>query len=346
MGKVLVTGASGFIGGQLTEALLARGAEVTCLVRRAAAAERLASLGARVNVGDVTVREQLPPAVAHVDTVFHLAGALQAFNAAHFHRVNMDGVANLLDACGAQTTPPTVVIVSSLAAMGPSRSSVPHTEEDAPRPLSNYGRSKRAGEVEAVARAAHIPITIVRPSIVLGEGDRVGLSMFRMIDHQRTHLVPGWARSSLSIIHVADLVPALIAAAERGTRLPAPAAGSNGEVTGGRLDPRGYYFVTSDEHPTYAQLGRMVGEAVGRRRILVIPVPGPIVWPIAACVEAVGRVRRRAPFAGLDKAREALAGHWTCSPARARADLGFAPAAPLAERLRQTAEWYRRQGWL
>ncbi len=346
MGKVLVTGASGFIGGQLAEALISRGDEVTCLVRRAVSADRLASLGAKVIEGDVTVAGQLLPAIANVDTVFHLAGALQVLNAADFHRVNAGGVANLLDACRARTTPPVVVIVSSLAAMGPSRRGQPHTESDAPRPVSNYGRSKRAGEIEAVARAAHVPTTIVRPSIVLGEGDRVGLSMFRMIDRLRTHLVPGWARSSLSMIHVADLVPALIAAAERGTRLAAPDAGANGALIGDRIDPRGHYFIAGDEHPTYAQLGRMVGEAVGRRRTLVIPVPSGLVWPIAACVEATGRIRRRAPFAGLDKAREALAGHWTCSSARARADLGFNPAAPLADRLRQTAEWYRRHGWL
>jgi dihydroflavonol-4-reductase len=346
MGKVLVTGASGFIGGQLAEALLARGDEVTCLIRRAAARERLASLGAKIIEGDVTVPEQLPPAVANVDTVFHLAGALQVLKPADFHRVNAGGVANLLDACRARTTPPTVVIVSSLAAMGPSRKNLPHTEDNAPRPVSNYGRSKRAGEFEAVARAAYVPITIVRPSIVLGEGDRVGLSMFRMIDRQRTHLVPGLARSSLSIIHVADLVPALIAAAERGVRLASSDAGANGGATDDRIDPRGYYFIAGDEHPTYSQLGRMVGEAVGRRWTLVIPVPSGLVWPIAACVEAAGRVRRRAPFAGLDKAREALAGHWTCSPARAKADFGIAPAASLADRLRQTAEWYRLQGWL
>jgi nucleoside-diphosphate-sugar epimerase len=346
MGKVLVTGASGFIGGQLAEALLTRGDEVTCLVRRPAAAERLTLRGARVIEGDVTVPEQLPPAVANVDTVFHLAGALQAFNSAEFHRVNAAGVANLLDACRTRTTPPTLIIVSSLAAAGPSLDGRPRTEEDAPRPVSNYGRSKRAGELEAIRRAGQVPITILRPAIVLGEGDRVGLSLFRMVNRYRTHLIPGLARSSLSIVHVADLISALIAAAERGARLPASAENSNGEPTPDRVDPRGFYFIAGDEQPTYGQLGRMVGEAVGRRRMLVIPVPSPIVWPIATCVEAAGRVRRRAPFAGLDKAREALAGHWTCSSARARAELGFAPAAPLADRLRQTAEWYRRQGLL
>jgi nucleoside-diphosphate-sugar epimerase len=346
MGKVLVTGASGFIGGQLTETLLARGDQVTCLVRRPSAAERLTSLGARFIVGDVTVSEQLSPAVANVDTVFHLAGALQAFNGAAFHRVNAVGVANLLDACRTRTAPPTVVIVSSLAAAGPSLDGRPLTEEDAPLPVSNYGRSKRAGELEAIRRAGQIPITILRPAIVLGQGDRVGVSLFRMVNRYRTHLVPGLARSSLSIVHVADLVPALIAAAERGIRLPAPAENSNGEAMGDRVDPRGYYFIAGDEHPTYAQLGRMVGAAVGRRRMLVIPVPSGFVWPIAACTEAVGRARRRAPFAGLDKAREALAGHWTCSSARARAELGFAPAASLADRLQQTAEWYRREHWL
>jgi nucleoside-diphosphate-sugar epimerase len=346
MGKVLVTGATGFIGGQLAEALLARGDDVTCLVRHAVAGERLKSLGARVVEGSVTAPDGLSAVVTQADTVFHLAGAIRAINREDFHRVNAGGVAHLLDACRARATPPTVVIVSSLAAVGPSTNGRPRKEDDPPHPVSNYGRSKLAGEIEAAARAGQVPITIARPPIVLGEGDRVGLAMFRMIARFRTHLVPGLVRSMLSVVHVADLVAALIAAADRGTRLPAPDGDSNGAAMGERVDSRGYYFIAGDEDPTYGRLGRMVGEAIGRRRMLVIPVPSGLVWPIAACVEATGRVRRRAPFAGIDKAREALAGHWTCSPARARVELGFAPAASLPERLRQTAEWYRRKGWL
>ena len=183
----------------------------------------------------------------------------------------------------------------------------------------------------------------------LGEGDAVGLTLFKMAERARLHLVPGLRRPRFSVVHVADLVSALIAAAARGTRLPATESERIHAPDSEGVDPRGYYFIAGDEDPTYSELGRLVGKSLGRRRMLVIPVPGPLVWLIAGASELIARGRGRAPFAGIDKAREALAsGHWTCSPARARekAGVGFTPAASLGERLRQTAAWYRSQGLL
>ncbi len=353
MTKTLVTGANGFIGFQLVRALVARGEDVVCLARRPAAAERLQALGARTISGDVTVAESLRSAVDRVDTVYHLAGAVRARSAGEFLRTNKMGVANLLDACRRPANPPTVVIVSSLAAAGPSPAGRPRTEDQPPQPVSNYGRSKRAGELEAVERAGDLPITIVRPPIVMGAGDTVSLTLFKMVGGVGLHLVPGWRRSKLSVMHVQDLVSALIAAAARGTRLPPPETDSNGSRTNGdvlpagqRVDPRGYYFLAGGCDPTYAELGRLIGDALGRSRTFVIAFPGPIVWPIAAGGEIWARIRRRAPFAGLDKAREALAGDWTCSAARAQSDLGFTPRAPITDWLRETVDWYRQQKWI
>ena len=184
--------------------------------RCAASAARLQSLGAQVIEGDVTVPESLPTAVAAVEAIYHLAGAVRARNAAEFMRVNGNGVANLLTACRQRTTPPTVVMVSSLAAAGPSHTGRPRTEDEPPQPISNYGRSKRAGELAAMACVGDMPITIVRPPIVLGEADTAGLLLFKMIERARLHLVPGWRRPKFSVVHVADLVPALIAAAATG----------------------------------------------------------------------------------------------------------------------------------
>jgi nucleoside-diphosphate-sugar epimerase len=326
--------------------LIARGVYVLCLAGRSAAAERLESLGARAVTGDVTSPDGLDRAVVNVDTVYHVAGIVRARNAAEFLRTNQTGVANLLDACRRRTTPPTVVLVSSLAAAGPARDGRPRTEEEPSRPVSHYGRSKRAGELEAVARAGDLPITIVRPPIVMGEGDTVGLALFSMIGRARLHLVPGWRKSKLSIVHVRDLASMLISAAERGSRLSAARTESNGETRDDCVDPRGYYFVASEHDPTYAELGRLIGEAMGKRRLMVIAFPRPAVWPIAAFVEVAARIRHRAPFAGIDKAREALAGHWICSAARAQRDLSFAPSAPIPEWLKQTAEWYRGEKWI
>jgi dihydroflavonol-4-reductase len=339
MAKVLVTGASGFIGFHLTEALAARGDEVTCLVRRSSQVERLRALGVRLAYGDVTDAESVLAAVRGQEVVFHAAGIIVAVRTADFYRANALGPQNVAAACAAQTTPPVLVQVSSVAAAGPACQERMRTEADRPIQVSHYGRSKRAGERAAERFADRVPVTVVRPPIVIGEGDRLGLEMFRMIGRFGLHLVPGLARYHYSIIHAADLVRLLLLAAERGTRLQA--AGQDGQSR-----PLGYYFAACDEHPAYADLGRMIGAALGRRRVLLIPTSRPVMWAVAAGTHLLMKILRQPLYFNLDKFEEAAAGSWLCSPQAAIEELGFRVDVPLCQRLRQTAEWYRREGWL
>ena len=348
MGKVLVTGASGFIGWHLVKALCARGDEVTCLVRRTSRVERIQPLGVALAYGDVTDAESLPGAVAGTSTVYQLAGLSRAISAEQLDRVNGQGVGNVARACAGQTSPPVLVVVSSLAAAGPSPRGRLRTESDPPRPVSNYGRSKRAGEEAAEQFADRVPVSIVRPAIVFGEADKDCLEMFRSVARYGVHLVPGYRPRQFSIIHAADLAELIIRAAQRGTRLAAPK-----EIRPENLpeedegpEAQGYYFAAAEEHPTYYQLGRMIGKALGRRRTLTIPVGTPLVWAVAGIAELIGQIRKRPMVFGIDKAREASFGSWACSAQRAADELGFAVAAPLADRMRQTAEWYRQEGWL
>ncbi len=338
MAKVLVTGAGGFIGTHLVAALTSRGDEVTCLVRKSTRVGPLRRLGARLIHGDVTDRDSLPPAVAGQHVVYHLAGRTQALGARQFYRVNRWGVANVAQLCAGRTTPPVLISVSSLAAVGPATDGAPKTEADRPAPVSHYGRSKRAGERVAEAFADRVPTTIVRPPIVLGEYDRMGLSLFQSIARFGVHLSPGLARPRFSLIHADDLAELLILAAERGRRLPAGRSESNG--------PEGYYFAACEQNPLYSELGRMVSKALGRHWVMVLPTAAPVVWTAAMAGEVVSRVRRSPLFVNVDKAREITAGSWLCSARAAAEQLGFRVAAPLPDRLRQTAEWYRREKWL
>ena len=339
MAKVLVTGASGFIGAHLVAALAARGDEITCLVRKSSRIGPLRRFDVRKVYGDVTDRDSLSAAITGQQIVYHLAGYTQALSARQFFRVNRWGVANVAQVCAGQTTPPVLVLVSSLAAAGPAVDGQPKTEADRSMPISHYGHSKRAGERVAEAFADRVPITIVRPPIVLGEFDRMCFPLFRSIARFGVHLAPGLARPRFSLIHADDLAEMLILAAERGTRLPA-AGGSNPH------GPRGYYFAACEESPFYSDLGRMVSKALGRRWVMVIPTTSPVVWTVAMAGEIVSRVRRSPLFVNLDKAREITAGSWLCSARAAAEQLGFTVGAPLFDRLRQTADWYRREKWL
>jgi nucleoside-diphosphate-sugar epimerase len=334
MSRALVTGASGFIGQQLVKMLVARGDAVACLVRESSNSEPLTKMGAQLRFGDVRDPTSLPAAIADADVVYHLAGLTRAHNREEYCSVNEAGVRNIVEACAQRTSPPTVVVVSSLAAAGPTRKAYLRTEGEPSTPASDYGFSKRAGEIAAEAYAAKLPITIVRPPAVLGPGDLPGFPLFRSVKRVRSFVVLG-KRRLVAVIDVRDLAAGTILAAERGERLAAD--GRPGQ---------GYYYLAADECPTFGQFGRMIGRSINRPYALAVRLPMAILWVVCGVGSLVGRIIRRPLYLNLDRARDLGGGHWGCSAAKARAELGFAPAAPLPERIRQTAQWYREQGWL
>ena len=335
--SVLVTGASGFIGQHLVRRLIERGDRVSCLVRATSRIDELRSSGAQLFVGDATNRAGIERALAEsqAGVVFHMAGLVKAMRTADFARVNAGGVESVAAACADRAQRPVLIVVSSLAAAGPCAGDQPRVEADSPAPVSAYGRSKLAGELAAARHAGEMEITIVRPPIVFGPGDRGVLEMFRPIARWSVHVVPGRRQRRFSLIHVSDLVEGLLFAAEKGERLHPN--GSPGQ---------GIYFVAAPEDPTYVELGQAMATALGRNRAAVVRLPEPLMRVIGLCGDAMAQVRRQPGWVNSDKIAEVLAGSWTCSSAKALAQMGWSPAAALADRLRETAQWYRQAGWL
>jgi nucleoside-diphosphate-sugar epimerase len=341
MSKVLVTGATGFIGTKLAERLVARGDDVTCLVRGSSNRTQLDALGVRYAIGDVRDPAAVQNAIGDAEVVYHLAGLAAAFHARDLQQVNAGGFRNVAAACAASQRPPVLVSVSSLAAAGPSPAGRARTESDPPQPVSHYGRSKRAAELIAEEYADRVPITIVRPPIVFGEGDVQMRDVFRSIFRYGIHVAIGVAGSHYSLIHVDDLVSSLIACAASGRRL-APAG-----TAGDSHPPQGYYFVAGDEQPTFAELGTLIGKSLGRQSVHVLKSSSSTaLWSAAAVAETVSRLRGRPYIFNFDKAREASAGNWVCSSGTIRRELGVAPQGDIIDRLRQTADWYRQKNWL
>ena len=333
--NVLVTGASGFIGTHLVRGLVARGDNVTCLVRQTSDISQLKKLSCTIAYGDtVKEAENVRTAIDGNQTVFHLAASTHSIVSRELETLNSTGFENVVEACADCPSPPTLVFVSSLAAVGPSSPTNPVTENTPRVPVSFYGKSKLACERIAEEFSARVPISIVRPPIVLGGGDRHGLDMFRLIDQLGWHFVPSFKTNYFSVIHADDLSNALIRVADSGRRLN-PASPSEG-----------IYFASADETVSYSQLGRMIGDSLGRRRTRVLRVAMPILWVFAGLNQLKARLTSTPQFLNWDKFREAKAGSWICSNEKIKNEVGFAPELPLMERLNQTSAWYRRHGWL
>lgn len=339
MARVLVTGATGFIGSRLTERLARRGDDVTCLVRSTSKRQALEALDVRLVFGDVRDPAAARSAVRGAEVVYHLAGLTSAFHARDLLAVNGEAFRNVAAACADQSQPPTVVLISSLAAAGPSPVDRPRTETDAAAPVSHYGKAKRAAELIAHEYAARVPISVLRPPIVFGQGDASMYNVFHSICRYGVHVALGVSASRFSLVHLDDLVHAMLVCAERGNRL---SPGSENQGVG-----NGYYFVALDEQPTFAELGALIAASLGRAQVRIWRSSRPTwLWSAALAAEVFARLRGRPFIFNLDKAREALAGHWICSSQRIRRELGFSPELPLLERLRQTGNWYLQHGWL
>lgn len=320
IGSILITGATGFLGGGVVRRLLARGhaaEQLRCLVRDPARAAASGLPPASLLAGDLADPDNGPAlqaAARGVGLVLHLAGTLKSLDRAGFDRVNRGGTERLVAAVAASAPAAHLVLVSSLAAAGPSVDGLGSDRlPDQAQPVSLYGASKRAGEL-AVVRGP-LPWTILRPPVVYGPGDAATRLLFRQANAPLV-AVPMRPRP-LSVIHADDVVDAVLAAADRrpvGAVLP--------------LDG-------PERTDTHALL-RTIAAACGRTARLV-PVPMPVAALAACCADLWGRIRGDAGFFNRDKVREIRAPGWVADGSAARTVLGVMPRIPLADGLAAVA---------
>ena len=326
-----VTGSTGFIGQRLCAGLVDAGFTVRGLVRTPSKAAALASIGVELVPGDVMSPESYADALDGVDVVFHLAGVLKAPWRRSFALVNGQGPARVAAACASRPSPPALVLVSSLAATGPALGGTPRDESMPPQPISAYGRAKLAGEKGLEAYAAKLPISVLRPPMVFGADDTATLDLFRLAD-RGLGVLPTRRESRLSLIHVDDVVTALLAL---GT-------GTSGRPPGSIRA----YFIGADEQPTFSDLAQRMARACGHPRVRIVGVPRGVTFMAALVSHGIARFLDRPAILNLDKYREAVAGDWTCSAERLRKELDWRPAHTLDFRLEQTVRGYRNRGLL
>ena len=321
--KALVTGATGFVGSHVAEALRRSGDGVTALARSARKAEPLTAMGATVVAGDLHDLAALQRAVEGQDVVYHVAGLVAARSEGEFLRANRDGTENVVAAME-RAGVPRLVLVSSLAAAGPAPRGAPLSGNEPAQPVTAYGRSKLAAE-QSVRRSG-LSWSIVRPPIVYGPRDREILKVFRLA---RLGIAPvfGDGAQELVAVHAEDLATALIAIA--GSR-----------ATAGRT-----YTACHPEVFTSAEFGVAVAAAMGRT-VTTLRIPLAVGRGVLSLTEAAARLTRQSTILTRDKAKEFFQPAWTGDPGPLTRDTGWQAGFDLRRGLTQTYRWYREAGWL
>ena len=325
--KVLVTGASGFVGSGLIAELNRRGIRPRALLRKSSAVTNLANLDFDRVEGSLGDEASLRTAVRGCDAVFHVAGVVTAPSEAEFLEHNAVGAERLARAV-AEECPGLgrFVLVSSLAAAGPAGPGAPRTESEPEAPVSAYGRSKWEGEKRVLQLSHRIPITVIRPPMVYGPRDQ---ATFLFVKSVKGRLVPAFEKF-YSAIHVDDLVRGIAdAGLEPGRTLP----------SGERL------FLTREQVFSYSEMMEAIGDCLGKKPI-AFPLPFPVLAGVAWGLDGLGKITGRTYPLNRDKLNEIRPDHWTCSGEKARKLLGFEAKHDIRSGWADAVAWYRSAGWI
>jgi nucleoside-diphosphate-sugar epimerase len=326
---ILVTGGSGFLGSHIIEQLSQSGRAVRALVRRSSDTKFLRTLSnVELFDGAIDDRDSLARAVEGVVAVVHSAGLVKARSLDEFMRVNARGTEYLLEACLPHKNElKRFVLVSSIAVGGPSDAhGNPVPLDQAPRPVTDYGRSKLAAERAALAKKDELKITVIRPPAIYGPRDREILAFFKSIKLGVLPLL-GSPQSKLSMTFGPDCARACIRAIDADV-------------------PSGSVFAVDDGAVhTMAELIHEAESAVGKRAFLRIPLPRRVVEGAAFMSEAYGRVTNRAVMLTRDKCNE-LFDQWVCDSSSTQRALDWAPSVTFSQGVQRTVDWYREAGWL
>ncbi len=347
-----VTGATGFVGKRLIARLVEEGYQVKCLVRSTAKRAALQEYGVEFVDGDLDDVAALRRGISGVDVVFHVAGLTRETHSGDFQRVNVGGTRNVVSVC-AEVGVGRLVYVSSLAGAGiaiKAGNNVPADEKeyapyrkrretDLPKPISPYGRSKRAAETALLEYADKVSTVVVRPPYVFGEGDLASRELYKMVKRDGVIVIPGYIDYYYSFVHVDDLVGALVVLSERGERLERTSIASLGH---GLCAGEGIYFPACPTAIKFSHFGTLIGRGYGRERVSAINVPPMGVLGTGVYGEIVKTFLHKHAALDWNKAVEAVRGPWICSGAKL-AELGVKIDPALDEKIARAARWYEKE---
>lgn len=316
----LITGAGGRLGKHLLKLLLERKERVRVLAR--AGSDLSFPPEVEVVPGDITHIYTLPPAVEGVDFVYHLAALVDyATSEKKLFEVNVEGTKNLLKTC-AEFSPhlKKFVYCSSTSVMGKELAEIPANERTECIPTDNYGLSKLMAEKAVLEYKDKLPVVIVRPAVIYGEGFNEGyFPIFKMLEEGRLRIIDS-GDNVLPFVHAKDVATALALAAERGR---------NGEV----------YIITGGEQMTQKEI-----LDIAARCLRVEPPEKHIPRFLAELWVQLSSITsflsgRKPSITTEDIA--VLSSHRVFDISKARKELGYSPQVRLEDGIKEMVEYYR-----
>jgi dihydroflavonol-4-reductase len=324
---VFVTGGTGFVGSHLVDLLIERGNSVRCLVRRSSKLRYLDHSKIELAYGALDDSTDWDEALADVDTIYHVAGTTFARRAKDYFTTNHQGTETILaQALKRRDQIKRFVYISSLAAVGPGPDGKPVNENATPAPITPYGRSKLAAEEAVRAVSDLLPVTIIRPPAVYGPRDYGIFEFFKAVKGGMFPMI-GRRDKRVSLVHARDLCEGVILAGESETAI-------------GRT-----YFISSEDDYSMRAVADLMA-ALMHKRAREIAIPKSLAYGVAIMAEAAAAVLRKPPVINRDKVTDLSQTSWSCSIERAKSELGYMPRVQLEDGLRETIEWYKREGWL
>jgi dihydroflavonol-4-reductase len=330
--KILITGASGFIGSFIVEKALERGMETWAAVRPSSSRRYLAD--ARINFIELDfssaqkLQEQLRG--HEFDYVVHAAGVTKCLHKGDFFRVNTEGTKNLVDAIIALQMPiRRFVYLSSLSIFGAIREQQPYreiTEHDVPKPNTAYGQSKLEAERYLDSIGNNFPYIVLRPTGVYGPRERDYFLMVKSIK-EHTDFSVGFRRQDITFVYVKDVVQAVFLSLDHGMS--------------GRK-----YFLSDGQVYQSATFSNYVHEELGRPWWIRIKAPLWLLRIVTFAGERIGRATGRMTALNDDKYNILKQRNWRCDIEPAMDELGYHPHYTLREGVKEAVQWYRNNGWL
>lgn len=330
--KILITGASGFIGSFIVEEALRQGFDTWAAVRKSSSKAYLQD--ERINFIELNLssKEQLVSQLRDqaFDYVVHAAGVTKCLNKADFRRINTEGTKNLVDALLEVGMPlKRFVFISSLSIFGAIKEQQPYDEireTDTPQPNTAYGKSKLEAEQYLATLGARLPYIILRPTGVYGPREKDYFIMAKSIQ-QHSDFAVGYKRQDITFVYVQDVVQAVFLALTRG---------ENGRK----------FFLSDGQVYQSTTFSDLIHEELGRPWWIRITAPVWVLRVITFFGEYVGRLTRKVTALNNDKFNILKQRNWRCDIQPAIDELGFQPHYDLKQGVKETIKWYKDNKWL